>query len=530
MMVDVQDFYRTELQRNGYGPKTFRLDCDSTGKAKVHLVTLDWNFDKERQFTPKEIRPVIAETLLKKGIDIQEEYAVIFMNAYWKDGDTLRYDVVYTGSGNPVKGLTWVVDHQLLDSRNFDPALQDRINDRGQRLTTGQFNVKMIGGVAHEFGHALGLPHNRQTREERGALGTALMGSGNYTYRQERLGKRPRGSFITRPHAFAMSLHPLFTRTIPDSFEIPNVFPEDLTFDIKDGMLLVKGRLAPAGEVAGVILYHDPLPTGVNKDYDAFSYLAEMGDDGVFSSSMPLLESSDGCALHIDIYFKNGMHRKISFTRDNAEDGGLATLRTGYLDARTKHAFLAKDAAALEVLVPELKRLIPEKARAADLFLRISKQWETFTTPDKVPATTPNISLSSTKWSDATVGWDIPSFNGIVDPNGRHFMQLHSSEGPRHKGLYAHADSNYTYALGGSWKRLTGRMAIQRGRRKGSVIFAIKGDGTELYRSRLVKLEDGELAFSVDVTDVQELELITECGPDGKEQDWGIWINPVLER
>ena len=288
--------------------------------------------------------------------------------------------------------------------------------------------------------------------------------------------------------------------------------------------------MAPAEDVAGIVLYHDPLPTGINKDYDAFSYLAALSPDGTFMTSMPLLNAQDGCALHMVIYFRNGMHKKLSFTRDNAEDGGLASLRKGYLDAWAKHAFSIKDAAALEALVPQLKALDPEKAKCAELFLRISKRWQTFTTPAKVPLSTPKMSLSSTQWSDAKVGWDIPSFDGVVDPNGHRFTPLYSSKGPSKRGLYAHADSHYTYALGGKWKKLAGRIAIQHGRRKGSVIFAIEGDGRELYRSKLVRLDDGELAFSADISGVSKLELTTECGPDGKEQDWGIWIDPVLER
>ena len=38
VMADVQTLYRTEMERNGYGAKTFRLETDNAGKVIVHTV------------------------------------------------------------------------------------------------------------------------------------------------------------------------------------------------------------------------------------------------------------------------------------------------------------------------------------------------------------------------------------------------------------------------------------------------------------------------------------------------------------
>jgi len=116
IMADVHDFYRTEMARNGYGALTFRLDPDENRAMRIHLVTLDWDFDPARSFSPRELRPVIAESLKQKGIEIEQEYIITFENAYWLDGSTWKYDVVYTGSGDPLRGATWVADHALLIS------------------------------------------------------------------------------------------------------------------------------------------------------------------------------------------------------------------------------------------------------------------------------------------------------------------------------------------------------------------------------------------------------------------------------
>jgi hypothetical protein len=528
IMVDVQDFFRTEMERNGHGPQTFQLDLDKDGKTVVHRVTLDWDFDPERKFTIQKLRPVIAEHLREKGIDIEQEYIITFENAYWKSGDTWKYDVVYTGVGDPVRGATWVVDHELLDPENIDPELKDIIDDRGQRLTTGQFNVKMIGGVVHEFGHGLGLPHNKETKMESRQHGTALMGAGNYTYRQERLGKRPTGSFLTPAHAFILSLHPLLNGCMPESFDVPDVFVDELEFKIKEGQLAVSGKAVPWDEVAGIVLYHDPLPTGTNKDYDAFSYLAEMGSGGKFAATIPLLDAES--ALHVKVYFKNGMHSIFSFTRGNGEDNGLGTLRNGYLWEQAKYAFKQKDAGQLRNLVDRLEKADPDAAKRARLFLSVAEQWQEFQIPAKLPANEKMTSLSSSRWDSANVGWYIPSFNGVMDTDGQWFRPLQSEKGNCPQGLYAHAPSSYVYTLAGKWKTFKSRIGIHRGRHVGSVVFVVKGDGKELFRSSLITLKDGEVPVEVDVSGAKKLELATEPGPDGTESDWGLWIAPSLLR
>ena len=529
IMTDVRDFYRDEMARNGYGPMTFPLDLDEGGRTRVHLVQLDWDFDPRRKFTPREIRPAIAKRLAGQGVDIARSYFVAFLNAYWQDGDVWRYDVVYTGSGRPGYGATWVTDHALLDPANLNAKRTERINDRGHKLTIGQFNVKMIGGVAHEFGHSLGLPHNRERPDERARLGRALMGAGNYTYRRERLGKRT-GSFLTPAHAFILSLHPLLTRQRLDSLDLPAVSLDALKFEHVDGKLLVTGRATPPESVAGIVLYHDKLPTGVNKDYDAWSYLASLGEGGEFVAAVDL-PSSGEFALHLKVYCTNGTHRKFSFAHEIAGQAkpGLAALRRDGLWIQVKTAFERKDVESLTRLSDLLAKAVAERAAPARRFLEVAKQWQGFRKPTEVPDELQEVSLSSTRWDTASVGWFIPSFNGVLHPDGQHLEPLASGSKRYAQGLYAHASSRYVYDLGGRWKELDARYGLQDGH-KGSVVFVILADGKEVFRSTLVRPSSGVKAAKVDLADVRRLELITEPGDDGKNSDWGVWLEPRLRR
>ena len=79
---------------------------------------------------------------------------------------------------------------------------------------------------------------------------------------------------------------------------------------------------------------------------------------------------------------------------------------------------------------------------------------------------------------------------------------------------------NYTY--------ISGRCGVSDGK-QGSVVFVIKLDGKEIWRSK--KTQEGALReFSIDVSKANLLELITEDAGDGTGSDWGLWLEPILSR
>jgi len=139
------------------------------------------------------------------------------------------------------------------------------------------------------------------------------------------------------------------------------------------------------------------------------------------------------------------------------------------------------------------------------------------------------LSLSSTRWESASVGWYIPSFNGVLDPEGEWLKPLVVSKKECSEGLYAHAPSLYKYSLDGLWKNLSVRHGLQDGHR-GSVVFAILLDGKEVYRSALTTLADGDISVDLDIADARMIEFVTEQGDDGGSSDWGIWLEPTLSR
>ena len=133
--------------------------------------------------------------------------------ATW-DEEKLRFThkSPYYAGGSFRSGTAWQLDSPELDTQNLE--LKQPIIRDGQygRISLGKHNSIFIGGIAHELGHALGLPHCK-ARPDEAVRGTALMGSGNRTYGDELRGDG-RGSVLTLAHALRLASHPQFSGSV----------------------------------------------------------------------------------------------------------------------------------------------------------------------------------------------------------------------------------------------------------------------------------------------------------------------------
>ena len=97
-------------------------------------------------------------------------------------------------------------------------------------------------------------------------------------------------------------------------------------------------------------------------------------------------------------------------------------------------------------------------------------------------------------------------------------------------GLYGHAPARYVFDLEGKWKELSGAAGLHTLHQAyGSVVFIVKADGQEVYRSAVIKGAK-QAVYKIPVTKVKQIELIVDPGEDGKNNDWGLWLDPVLKR
>lgn len=282
IMTHIQDFYRREMERHGFGPRTIRLDRDAAGKLVVHEVVGEGSWADYDGPDGQRIRTECVPALRAKGIDIDRETVMIFTNLAEWDQEKLvfRHKSPYYAGGDWRRGTAWQLDSPELDTTNLaarEPLVQD-----GQygRISLGKHNSIFIGGIAHELGHALGLPHCRERPDEE-VQGTALMGSGNRTYGDELRGEG-KGSFLTLAHALRLAAHPQFSGSVKGlGIEPQGAFAELAVERAADGKSFrLTGRVSGEPPVYAVMGYLDPADGG---DYDARTVSAVPDTEGRFA-------------------------------------------------------------------------------------------------------------------------------------------------------------------------------------------------------------------------------------------------------
>ncbi|MBN1917709.1 MAG: NPCBM/NEW2 domain-containing protein [Verrucomicrobia bacterium] len=536
VMTEVTAWYAKEMKRNGFGERTFPLERDEDGKLIIHVVNGSRVYAEGEAMGHEEIRDKqVKPVLLGEGIDIDQEHIIIFQNLnFVTEGEgeiSVRCWAPYCGGGGTEQGTAWVTDYALLDVENLSNTTM--MVDLGfkEKWTLSRYVISHLGGVAHEFGHALGLPHNAETDAQRAELGTALMGSGNYHLFAERISD-DKGAYLTKAHATILSSHPLFNpKPVEFDGEVTCTF-HDVAFAAGDGEYTVSGRVETTPRAYAVVAYHDGRARAM--DYDATSWVAGVDDEGRFAVRVGAL-TPGRFELHVGCCLVNGERRFLSYEFDVDQDLQVpieVLKRQTIYELYANPAIDARDAEAMHAAVDKLKGVddIQYRRAVAYLDLMTRKPVE----PKRLGELGDNVrevQLSQVTWESADVGWDEPTRGSVPvrdEDDNRKDMPLESGERFHETGLYAHADSRYVFNLDGAWKSFTSGYGLEN-RCQGSVVFVIKCDGEERFRSDLID-DWTEHRVEIDVMGVKQLELIASDNGDGHQGDCAIWFSPILKR
>lgn len=523
VLEETVEFYARQMESYGLKPQRMPLDREADGL--LHFVMVKgkepWTtYNTKAQISGSRIYEECLPVLRAAGIDPEQETIALFTAVMEWDPARQRFrqQSPYQGRGDARSGFCWQIDAPPLDPRRLlDKAAKVDDGEYGI-LSMGRWNSLFVGGVIHELGHALGLPHNAQRPAQLKELGTSLMGTGNHTFAQERRGEGM-GTFLTFADALRLASHPLFTgsdKGLQPAAASTGSF-SDLQVQPDGDAIVVTGRVQSSPPAYAVVAYTDGAGGG---DYDAITTTALPDAEGRFRLRCDTLPAGKDVALRLTGLQVNGATFSQEELRFSTNQQGVAQIE----DLR-QQLILAPVLAALRVgrgdEAARLTSALPESETARALAAPM------LTSPEQRPASP---AAGATTWSlcdlrpqKASVGWRQPAFDYspedlFIRVNGK----LHR------RAVYAHAPSSYTWALDGSWQTLNTRCAVSDGP-GGSVVFVVKMDGVEKWRSDVVR-PGAIVPCELPLSGVKSLELIVENAGDDFHRDHGYWLDPSLKK
>lgn len=286
------------------------------GSAKVHFV-------KAPETLASGEFPLKDDNLARKGKLLAMEQFKLPKNldVWWVwvyVGDPPKKYSSYLGSGGAWNGGLSQVNYVNLPGRIS-------VNDK---LAMPFFTDLTLKGTMHEFGHALGLPHNGPQVER--DLGMPLMGATIANYRRRMKNREERG-YVSEASAAILWKHPLFTGTAARRYALPKIKWQDIVVknDRKTRTAILTGRISANVPAHSVVVY-DSVPK-IQQTYFQKPYVGRVNKDGTFevTISEPVSVQASG-TLRILACCENG-----SMSGDEKGRGLQSALELHYRTTRT---------------------------------------------------------------------------------------------------------------------------------------------------------------------------------------------------
>lgn len=229
-----QNYFQQNMIQNGYGSKTFGLYKETANPNNVKIILIrgqnpDSGYSyRNRGTMDQEINTYFANNPSQKTSD----HSLIITAV----PDESHANAPFYGAGK----TAFVIDYPQYDIQYLG-------------TNTHGFTV-WFGGLMHELGHALNLPHCAETKTEHNdpSKGTTLMSFGNYT-----LGASP--TFINRAGAAILNNCQIFADAPGATYYNGNTSAiSSLHASYNNGELIVSGTFQSNKPVTDVNFYQNP--------------------------------------------------------------------------------------------------------------------------------------------------------------------------------------------------------------------------------------------------------------------------------
>ena len=470
VMSEVQRFYRDGMNAAGYGPKSFALERDGQDRLLVHVVQGTHPMLTYGRNASDAVRQEVKAALAKQNTDIDRNTWVIFQVLLRWEGNKATEIGPYVGGGSHLTGTAWVYDDERLDTTLL--ASKAAGGYYGRPCSIGEFNSHYIGGVAHELGHAFGLPHDCQREQDRGR-GLSLMGGGNHTYGQELRGEGA-GTFLSSASAMLLAFSRPFAGELTGASRNPDCRWNDFDAQFADAKIVLNGTVAAEPPAFGIVAFNDWAK--IPDDYDAVSWTCPVAEDGRFRLEIGELRPGPS-QLRLWVCHTNGTTSRFAFDYqvDAAGKPNMDIFRYRLPLEEAVAAYRRRDRVRAESLAAGLKQRFPDvqeiQRKAAHLQALLNpgpqRLWS------DIPATDGWIGISHAKFRTAAVGWGRPLCDEVLSEGpGECFLQVGGQFFER--GLFAHAPAKHELELNGQGKRFRTAYGLQDGH-DGSAVFVVLG-------------------------------------------------------
>ena len=269
IMIEGQNFFAKWMNHWGFGNKTFGL-MKNTSNTRIKIHTIKGPESAAAYADDAPIKALVDDYFIKNPQEKSSDHYLILTatNKKLDQGEEFGHAVPFYGTGR----YCYAVEYPGMSQDNL-----------GKSGSVGEKATIYIGGLLHEMGHGINLPHNGPSVSKKNDpnFGMTLMGSGNYTY-----GKSP--TYLSFFDAATLNNCQVFSKEVKSFYTGATNKITKINAKYENGEIIINGSYTVSNPVKH-ITFRNILDTD-GAGYTSITFTQAASEDGTFSVKMPISE------------------------------------------------------------------------------------------------------------------------------------------------------------------------------------------------------------------------------------------------